>query len=30
VQAGAKVAPEPWKSASTEPTTTSATNKAVK
>jgi membrane fusion protein (multidrug efflux system) len=29
VQAGGKVAPEPWKSASTEPTTTSTTNKAV-
>jgi membrane fusion protein (multidrug efflux system) len=29
VKAGAKVAPEPWQSASTEPTTTSTTNKAV-
>jgi membrane fusion protein (multidrug efflux system) len=29
VQAGGKVAPEPWRSASTDPTTTSTTNKAV-
>ncbi len=29
VQAGGKVAPEPWKSASTDPTTTSTTSKAV-